>query len=78
LCNNQRAQVPPGYTDFDFGVTLVSTSVGIVLFVVGMLFEGVARRDIKKWRGEKGLAEGREDGRFQSLKRMYETQNRKG
>jgi hypothetical protein len=75
LCNNQLAQVPPGYTDFDFGVTLVSTAVGIVFFVVGMLFERVARRDIKNWRG---LAEGRENGKFQSLKRMYETQNRKG
>ena len=78
LCNNQLAQVPPGYTNSDFGVTLVSTGVGIAFFAVGMLFERVARRDIKEWRGERGLAEGREDRKFKSLKRMYETQNRKG
>ena len=78
LCNDQLAELPPGYTDFDFGVALVSTSVGIAFFAVGMLFERAERRDNKKWRGYRGLAEGREDRKFQSLKRVYETQNRKG
>jgi hypothetical protein len=41
-------QDPPGYTDFDFRVALVSTSVGTVFFAVRMLFERVARQDIKK------------------------------
>jgi hypothetical protein len=78
LCNDQLAEVPPGYTSFEFGVTLVSTGVGIVIFAVGKLFERAERWDNKKWRGERGLAEGREDRKFQSLKRVYETQNRKG
>ena len=75
LCYNQLVQLPSGYVNFDFGAILIVTLLGVFFFVVGMWFEWVAERFMKKWGRGGGLTAWLEDGLFQLLKRMYAAQN---
>lgn len=75
LCDNQLVQLPSSYVNFDFGAIVIVTILGVFFFAVGMAFEWIAERCIKKWGGERGVEEWLEDGQFQLLKRTYPAEN---
>lgn len=72
LCYNQLVQLPPGYTNFDFGALMAVTVLGFAIVVLGLSFESIAEWWHKRRVGR--VTGWLEDGQFHLLKRMYEKQ----
>jgi hypothetical protein len=76
LCYNQVVQLPPGYVNFDFGAIIVVTVLGFVIVVLGLSYEWIAEKIIKRRGGN--VEDWLENGQLRLLKKMYENHGVRG